>query len=59
MTQTPYNLPPFSEPHALISGVELIASKLPRNGVPAAAQHLRAILGEHNGQHRSDPLVPV
>ena len=34
-------------------------SKLPRNGITAAAHHLRAILGEYNLQHPSDPLAPA
>ena len=46
-------------PDALISGVKLIVSGLPHNGVTAAAHHLRALLGEYNLQHPSDPLVPV
>src|SRR6266566_9459845 len=46
-------------PDALISGVELIISGLPHNGVSAATHHLRALLGEYNLQHPSDPPVPV
>jgi len=46
-------------PDALVSGVELIVSKLPRDGVTSAAHHLRAVLGEYNLQHPADPLVPV
>src|SRR5712691_5346454 len=46
-------------PDVLISGVELIVSKLPRDSVTSAAHHLQALLGEYNGQHPSDPLVPV
>ena len=46
-------------PDALVSGVELIVSKLPRNSISSAADHLRAILGQHSLQHPSDPLVPV
>jgi hypothetical protein len=43
----------------LISGVELIVSKLPRDSLTSAAHHLQALLEEYNGQHPSDPLVPV
>ena len=46
-------------PDALVSGVELIVSKLPRNGVTAAHHHLRALLGEYSLQHPTAPLVPV
>jgi len=45
-------------PDALISGVELIVSKLPRNSVTSAADHLRALLGEYYRQQPS-LLVPV
>jgi hypothetical protein len=46
-------------PDALISGVELIVSNLPRTGVNSATQHLRALLGEYDSQHPPVPLVPV
>jgi hypothetical protein len=39
--------------------VELIVSKLPRNGILAATTHLQALLGEFIVQHPSEPLVPV
>ncbi|KAI0267230.1 hypothetical protein BGY98DRAFT_938773 [Russula aff. rugulosa BPL654] len=44
---------------ALIAGLELIVSKLLRNGVTSATQHLRALLGEYSEQHPSEPLTPV
>lgn len=77
MSEPAYTLPPFAEPHivlsrtpspvregpdvpdAPISGVELIVSKLPRNGLLAATAHLRALLGEYNLLHPAEPLVPV
>ena len=58
MPQATHTLPPYAEPHivlsqtplsvhetlepsdALISGVELIVSKLPCNGITMATQHL-------------------
>jgi hypothetical protein len=46
-------------PDALISGVELIVSELPRNDIASAANYLRAVLGDHSLQYPSDPLVPV
>ena len=39
--------------------MELIVSKLPRNGVTSATQHLRALLGEYSEQHSSELLTPV
>jgi hypothetical protein len=39
--------------------LELIVSKLPRNGVTSATQHLRALLGEYSEQHSSEFLTPV
>ena len=40
------------------SGVELIVSKLLRNGVTSATQLLRALLGEYSLQHPSHPSSP-
>lgn len=60
LSRTPSPVRETSEPSdALVSGVELIVSKLPRNGIATATQHLRAILGEYSEQHPSEYLVPV
>ena len=60
LSQTPSPVRDTSEPSdALVSGVELIISKLPCNGITTATQHLRAILGEYAEQHPSEYLVSV
>jgi hypothetical protein len=45
----------------VISGTELIVSKLPRNTITSAHQSLRATLGEfeQERQQGTDPSVPV
>jgi hypothetical protein len=77
MTEPVYTLPPYAEPHivvsrtpspvregpgapdTLISGVELIVSKLSRNSLSLATENFRALLTNYSHQHPSDPLVPV
>jgi hypothetical protein len=43
-------------PDTLISGVKLIVSKLPRNGITATTNYLWALLREYNLRHPSDPV---
>jgi hypothetical protein len=44
---------------ALVDGVQLIVSKLPRDSVTSAGHYLRALLGEYVGLHGLNSLVPV